>query len=84
MSSANSRFLGDKPRSPERDTNNATLVPVPSAVNFFPLLFLAPCPGEGASRRLPYDSRTTQDLEPRKKAQAGPVAGERRRAAVPA
>lgn len=33
--------------SPEQDTNKPTLLPVPSAVNSFPLLFPPPRPGEG-------------------------------------
>lgn len=49
MSSASSRFLGGKPTSPEQVTNKPTLVPVPSAVNSFPLLFPPARVGEGAA-----------------------------------
>lgn len=39
--------------NPEQGTNKPTLVPVPSAVNFFPLLFAPPHLGEGSLRGCP-------------------------------
>lgn len=60
MSSASSRFLGENLRalSRTRVLSKPTLVPVPSAVNSFPLLFSPRRPGEEAPRGLPLDSRT--------------------------
>lgn len=82
----NSSFLGykcpqrildswGKPTSTEQDRNTPTLVPVPSAVNSFALLFPPPCPGDGGPRGLPQDTSTPRTWSRRVELRAGRARG---------
>lgn len=80
-------ILGGETKSPERDTNKATLVRVPSAVNSFPFLFPVLRPGEPPSPTC-WGCRGTPAHPGLGAAEEssgpGPGAGEGRRAAAPA
>lgn len=79
-------ILGGETKSPERDTNKATLVRVPSAVNSFPFLVPVLRPGEPPSPTC-WGCRGTPahpGLGAAESSGPGPGAGEGRRAAAPA
>lgn len=79
-------ILGGETKSPERDTNKATLVRVPSAVNSFPFLVPVLRPGEPPSPTCCGCRGTPAHpgLEAAGSSGPGPGAGEGRRAAAPA
>lgn len=80
------KLRGGKTKSPERDTNKATLVRVPSAVNSFPFLVPVLRPGEPPSPTCCGCRGTPAHpgLGAAESSGPGPGAGEGRRAAAPA